>query len=178
MKHSTIFSAASMAAMCALLAGGLYTGCSSDDVEENYDELITTLADETMTRAGEGSSGTVVKPAEPRDSSEIYLAMDTTIVQSLCAFADAEVSISSNEGFNDQINPTANVCVQQHGGYFGSTSATVNSCSFQNGSISVSYTVVLDNPNSSVATKAKGTYKQSVSVGLHTKKIPNSSSSK
>lgn len=55
MQQSKIFSVVSMAATCALLIGGLYAGCSND-VEENYDEQITTLADETMTRAGENET--------------------------------------------------------------------------------------------------------------------------
>jgi len=53
MQLSRRFSADSVAAVCSLLIGGLYTGCSSDDADESYDEQIATLAEQTMTRTGE-----------------------------------------------------------------------------------------------------------------------------
>lgn len=56
MKQTKILSVAFKAAMCALLVGGFYVGCSSDDTEEDYDELFTTRTDESMPRAVENDS--------------------------------------------------------------------------------------------------------------------------
>jgi len=182
MRSIKFLSVVCAAALCLFLSGILYTSCSND--EGLWDDEMRTLAESQMTRAGEGGSSgnnTIIDLETDKNPTTVYKSLDTMIVQHVCAVVDARVSIKSDGGFNNTINPQVQITLSQQGNPLGETDETGNQLgqcsygiieakikkiSFHCGTIRVEYNVILDNPQNKSATYFKGTYPMSASATM------------
>lgn len=135
MKKSTLLSLASISTVFILFCGSIIIGCSGDDSDFDTAEFRT-LADEKMTRAGESSSTPYVPVT--KDSTVICKSVDTTIVQSMGVYADAVIHITSQQGYNWEINPQAEITFIEYG-YCKDVEKTNKTVNYNGSSINVIY---------------------------------------
>lgn len=141
MKQSTLLSLASTGAVLVLLfLGSAFYSCTDDDADYGNTDFVT-LADERMTRAGESSSTPYVPVT--KDSTVMCKSVDTTIIQSMGVYADAVIHVTSQQGYNWEINPKAGITFNEYG-YCKEVTKTYEKVEYDGNSIDVTYSVEIE----------------------------------
>ena len=89
----------------------IVTACGSDFAT---DEMEPEFQVKTRAMKKVRASGEENIPEEEEDTCTYYMwaALDTTIITSLNASADQYINVTCNEGFSNELNPNATLCVR------------------------------------------------------------------